>query len=71
ICVKDIPAAAQRLSAYIEGCVLQARVQNDLSPLRELMPGALMVMGVPPNPAPNARRSEPPRSLHRSAPSSR
>jgi TetR/AcrR family transcriptional repressor of nem operon len=51
----DIPALARRLSAYIGGCLLQARVQNNLAVLRDLEPGALELIGFPVDPQPAAR----------------
>jgi TetR/AcrR family transcriptional repressor of nem operon len=60
--LKNIPAAAQRLSAYMEGCLLQARVQNDLSLLRDLPSGALDLLGVRTCPGLPIRRGVVPRT---------
>jgi TetR/AcrR family transcriptional repressor of nem operon len=54
--VKNIPAAVQRLSAYLAGCLLQARIQNNLNPLRDLASSALELIGVRPGSNPRIRR---------------
>jgi TetR/AcrR family transcriptional repressor of nem operon len=48
--------AAQRLTCYLQGCMLQARIQNDLRPLRELYTGAMGLIGA--RARPRARRRD-------------
>ncbi|MDB6111179.1 MAG: TetR family transcriptional regulator [Pedosphaera sp.] len=55
--LKNIPSAAQRLSAYMEGCLLQARVQNSLNPLRDLASSALELIGVRTDSMPLTKRA--------------
>ncbi len=54
---RSIPAAARRLSAYMEGCLLQARVQNNLGQLRDLATNALDFIGVSAPPGPKLKRN--------------
>lgn len=41
----NLPATLQRLTAYIQGCLLQARVQNDVELVSDLWAGALEIIG--------------------------
>jgi TetR/AcrR family transcriptional repressor of nem operon len=43
--VRNVSLMAQRLSSYVEGCLFQARVQNDFSLLRDLEAGAMELIG--------------------------
>lgn len=43
--IRNVPLLAQRLSAYVEGCLFQARVQNELGLLRDLEAGAMELIG--------------------------
>jgi len=54
--VTSISSAAQRLTCYLQGCMLQARIQNDLKPLRELYTGAMELIGARARPSAHARR---------------
>jgi TetR/AcrR family transcriptional repressor of nem operon len=56
--VSSISGAAQRLSCYLQGCMLQARIQNDLGPLRELSAGAMELIGVRARPHARAKRRD-------------
>jgi len=46
--VKDIPAQAQALFAYVDGALGQARIQNDLEPIRTLHDGVRRFLAVEP-----------------------
>ena len=46
--VKDIPAQAQALFAYVDGALGQARIQNDLGPIRTLHDGVRRFLAVEP-----------------------
>ncbi len=46
--VKDIPAQAQALFAYVDGVLGQARIQNDLDPIRTLPDGVWRFLAVEP-----------------------
>jgi len=52
---ESIPAAAQRVSAYVEGCLLQARIHNDVRGLRELGAGVLDLIRGQAAPSPKSR----------------
>lgn len=44
----NLPATLQRLTAYIQGCLLQARVQNNVELVSDLWAGALEIIGAHP-----------------------
>jgi TetR/AcrR family transcriptional repressor of nem operon len=44
--VADAAIAARMVMAYIEGLLTQARIQNDLSVLREMAPGIFSMLGI-------------------------
>jgi TetR/AcrR family transcriptional repressor of nem operon len=44
----NLPATVQRLTAYIQGCLLQARVQNNVELVSDLWAGALEIIGAHP-----------------------
>ena len=46
--VKDPAAAASALFAYVEGCLTQARIRNDLDVVRQMGENALRMIGVQP-----------------------
>jgi TetR/AcrR family transcriptional repressor of nem operon len=43
----DAAAKSRVLGAYFEGVLTQARIQNDLAPLREMPQGMMELLGVP------------------------
>jgi TetR/AcrR family transcriptional repressor of nem operon len=45
ILAPDAKAKAQMLVAYFRGCLAQARIENDVRPLRNLAAGALELLG--------------------------
>ncbi len=45
---QDIATQVRALSAYMHGVLGQARIQNDLEPIRNMEPGALKLLGVEP-----------------------
>jgi TetR/AcrR family transcriptional regulator, transcriptional repressor for nem operon len=45
---QDVATQVQALSAYMHGVLGQARIQNDLEPIRNMEPGALKLLGVEP-----------------------
>jgi TetR/AcrR family transcriptional regulator, transcriptional repressor for nem operon len=46
--VKDIPGQARALFAFVDGMLTQARIQNDLEPLRSLHDGVRRFLAVEP-----------------------
>jgi TetR/AcrR family transcriptional repressor of nem operon len=42
----DPGSKARRIQAYYEGILTQARIQNDVEVLREMLPGAFAILGV-------------------------
>ena len=61
--LRSASTAAQRLAAYMEGTLLQARVQNDLSVLRDLATGAMEFIGAQDSAHPQIRRGNFSRTL--------
>ncbi len=49
--IQNVPATTQRLCAYLEGLLQQARIRNDAGLLRNLTPGAMDLLGVEVAPA--------------------
>jgi len=47
----DARAKAKALFAFVEGTLSQARIDNDLEPIRQLYPGALALLGAKSSPA--------------------
>ena len=42
----DLPARIRMLGAYIEGLFTQARIRNDVTVLKEMLPGILQILGI-------------------------
>jgi hypothetical protein len=43
--IDDAALSAQRVSVYVEGCLLQARIQNNFDLLNDLASGGLAMIG--------------------------
>jgi TetR/AcrR family transcriptional repressor of nem operon len=43
--VRSIPSTAQKLTAFVDGSLLQARVQNSLDPIRDLGTASFLLIG--------------------------
>jgi TetR/AcrR family transcriptional repressor of nem operon len=54
----NIQATAQRLSAFVHGCLLQARIQDSLTPLRDMAGGAMSLIGAQPRANPRPKKRE-------------
>jgi TetR/AcrR family transcriptional repressor of nem operon len=48
ISAPDAKAKARMLVAFFQGCLAQARIENDIKPLRGLAAGALELLGARP-----------------------
>jgi TetR/AcrR family transcriptional repressor of nem operon len=55
VVLRSVSAKVLRLCAYVEGCLQQARIQNDLAVLRNLTPGVWDLLGIEAIPSRNGR----------------
>lgn len=53
--LRSVPTTVLRLCAFVEGCLQQARIQNDLAVLRNLTPGVLDLLGLEAIPSHSSR----------------